>query len=97
MKIKTFTPLNPIYADTPLSTLVAMIEQSCVFAAPSLEAELNARLERIGKRWRFVAPGKIELYFPAKTRREQRPCNIGLFDTDSRSQVDLSDLLSCDT
>ncbi len=93
MRRKPFTPLNPIYADTPLSTLIAMVEQACVFHAADIEAELDARLERIGKHWRFIAPGKVELYFPSKTRREQKPCDIGLFDRDARSQVDLTDML----
>lgn len=94
MKHKSLTPLNPAFADTPLSKLITMLEQSCVFRAADIEDELDARLERIGKRWRFVAPGKIELYFPAKSRRQQQqPCNIGLFDTHARSQGDLTDLL----
>jgi len=93
MRRKPFAPLNSAFVDTPLSKLVEMIEQACVFEAPELEAELDARLERIGKRWRFVRPGKIELYFPSKTRREQKLCDVGLFDTDARSQVDLVDRL----
>jgi len=93
MRRKAFTPLNPGFATTPLNQLIVELEQACVFEAPEIEAELNARLERLGKRWRFVRPGQIELYFPGKSRREQKPCDIGLFNTDSRSQVDLSDLL----
>jgi len=93
MKRKPLTPLNPDFADTPLSKLITMVEQACVFHVADLEAELDARLERIGKRWRFVRPGMIELYFPGKTRRQQKPCDIGLFDTDALSQVDLVDLI----
>lgn len=93
MRRKPFKPLNPAFADTPLSKLISMVEQACVFSAVDMEAELDARLERIGKRWRFIAPGKVELYFPGKSRREQKPCDIGLFDRDARSQVDLSDML----
>ena len=90
---KQYTPLNPAFADTPLSKLIELIEHACVFEAPEFESELDARLERIGKKWRFVRPGKIELYFPIKSRREQKPCDIGLFDRDARSQVDLMDML----
>lgn len=93
MRRNPFTPLNPAFADTPLSKLITMVEEACVFHSADVEDELNARLERIGKRWRFIAPGKIELYFPSKSRREQKQCDIGLFDTDARSQVDLVDML----
>ncbi len=93
MRRKPLTPLNPAFADTPLSKLIEMVEQACVFQAAELEAELDARLERLGKRRRFVRPGQIELYFPGKTRREQKPCNIGLYDPDALSQADISDLL----
>ena len=87
------TPLNQAFADTPLSKLVEMVEECCLFKAADIEAELDARLERIGKHWRFIAPGKVELYFPSKTRRQQKPCDIGLFDSDARRQVDLTDML----
>jgi len=93
MRRRPLTPLNLAFADTPLSKLTEQLEQACLFEAPDLEAELNARLERIGKRWRFVRPGQIELYFPTKGRPSQKPCDIGLFDQDAARQVDLTDLL----
>ena len=76
-----------------MSKLVEMVEQCCVFKAAEIETELDARLERLVKRWRFVRPGEVEIYFPDKTRREQKPCDIGLFDRDALSQVDLAEML----
>jgi hypothetical protein len=75
------------------SEIVARIERNSVFETPELEAELNARLERTGREWRFVRGHRIEVYFPERVRREQRPCNIGLLDRDARSQSDLADWL----
>lgn len=89
---RQLTPLNPIFADLPTSKLITKLEIDCVFKSAELEAELNARLERMGKRWRFVRGGKIEIYFPEKQRGRQQPCNIGLFDEDRRDQIDMADL-----
>ena len=69
MRRKPVAPLNPDFAHTPFPKLVAMVEQCCVFQAAEIEAELDARLERLGKRWRFISPGEVEIYFPDKTRR----------------------------
>ena len=94
MRRKPLTPLNPAFADTPLSKLITMIERESVFHAWEMEAELDARLERLGKRWRFNRNGCIELYFPEKQRPTQKLCDHGLFDSDRRSQLDVADLLS---
>lgn len=94
MKRRTqpLTSLNPAFAHLTNVELIARLEQACVFASGELESELNARLERTGQQWRFVPHG-IELFYPAKMRREQKPCNVGLFDRDGRRQVDLAELL----
>ena len=93
MKHYQSTPLNPAFADTPESKLISMLEQECLFKSEALETELTARLERSGRKWRFIAPGKIETYYPNKARPKQRPCNIGLFDKDDLSQLDVMDAL----
>lgn len=71
-----------------------MVEKEHLFESHDAERELNARFERSGRRWRFVGPERIELHIPTKTRSQQTPCHIGLFDTDTLSQVDLSDLFN---
>ena len=93
MKRKSLRPLNPIFADTSMSELITKLEQACLFESHDLEAELTARLERSGRQWRFTAPGTIELYYPSKARPTQRDCNIGLFNRDDRSQLDVMDAI----
>jgi len=93
MKHKQRRPLNPAFADTPTSQLVRMLEEACVFTSSSIETELSIRLEQSGRLWRFVAPGKIELYYPGKIRPKQRECNVGLFDNDTLSQLDVMDAI----
>ena len=88
----THIPLNPAFADMPTSELIRELESLCVFQSAELERELTARMERLGKCWRFSTMATIEVYYPARQRRTQQPCNIGLFDTDHRSQIDLADL-----
>ena len=85
--------LSPTFADTPTSQLINDLEQCCIFASHELEQELDARLAISGRSWRFTAPGRIEIYYQEKSRRDQQPCNIGLFDQDATSQGDLADVI----
>ena len=87
-----YTPLNPRFADIPTSELISRLEAICVFKSAELEHELTARLERVGKHWRFVGAAKIETHCRSTQRPPQHPCDIGLFDVDGRRQTDMADL-----
>ena len=77
--------------------LIRQLERTSIFDAYALETELNSRLLKTGQRWRFNTENKIDLYYPPKKRPEQKPCDLGLFDLESRKQIDIADLLFSST